>query len=188
MTTPNSNTPPLSPERETEIREYAAAAKPGHNAIRDVLAELDCLKQQYKAGLRRADELNNALMGEVQRYAEGTERPVLWSVYNRMHHRALNAEAERDRATRAFEALAAKHDKAKAERDELREQLLTAQGDIALEASRADKAETERDELTKHASRLAAVEYMVERAYRKGYDPDVHDLAEALGITEDDVR
>ena len=52
------------------------------------------VKERYREGLRRADEDNNALMGEVQRYADGDERPVLWSVYNRMHLRAANAEAD----------------------------------------------------------------------------------------------
>lgn len=60
-------------------------------------AETAKLREQYLAGLRRADEINNKLMEEVQRYADGTERPVLWSVYNAMHQRALRAEADRDR-------------------------------------------------------------------------------------------
>ncbi|NUQ95792.1 MAG: hypothetical protein HOY79_04280 [Streptomyces sp.] len=55
-------------------------------------AELAEARDRYKAGLRRADKVNNELMEEVQRYAEGTERPVLWSVYNRMHLRAAAAE------------------------------------------------------------------------------------------------
>ncbi|WP_432180546.1 hypothetical protein [Streptomyces sp. NBC_00063] len=33
-------------------------------------------------------------MDEVQRYANGKERPVLWSVYNEMHKRAATAEGE----------------------------------------------------------------------------------------------
>ncbi|MFD8545609.1 hypothetical protein [Streptomyces sp. NPDC059649] len=49
-------------------------------------------KERYREGLRRADEHNNALMDEVQRYADGDERPVLWSVYNQMHLRAATAE------------------------------------------------------------------------------------------------
>lgn len=56
-------------------------------------AELGQLREKHKASLRRADEINNELMQEVQRYAEGTERPVLWSVYNAMHLRAANAES-----------------------------------------------------------------------------------------------
>ncbi|MFF9787141.1 hypothetical protein [Streptomyces nigrescens] len=50
-------------------------------------------RERYREGIRRADEHNNALMDEVQRYADGDERPVLWSVYNQMHLRAANAEA-----------------------------------------------------------------------------------------------
>lgn len=65
-------------------------------------AETERLKEQHKASLRRADDLNNALMAEVQRYAEGTERPVLWSVYNRMHGRTLKAEAEREQLRAAL--------------------------------------------------------------------------------------
>lgn len=56
-------------------------------------SELISLREKHKAGLRRADQVNNELMEEVQRYAAGTERPVLWSVYNRMHLRAANAKA-----------------------------------------------------------------------------------------------
>lgn len=59
--------------------------------------EIEALRKQYWASLRRADEINGALMEEVQRYAAGTEQPVLWSVYNTMHKRALNAESEVER-------------------------------------------------------------------------------------------
>jgi hypothetical protein len=45
MTT-NSTSAPLSPEREAEYRERAAAAKPGHVAIRDLLAELDRVRAE----------------------------------------------------------------------------------------------------------------------------------------------
>ena len=81
-----------------------------------LLAEVRRQREKHKASLRRADEINNELMAEVQRYAAGTERPVLWSVYNRMHLRAANAEArvaelaavhafldEQELAARAFE-------------------------------------------------------------------------------------
>jgi hypothetical protein len=60
-------------------------------------AALGQLREKHKASLRRADEINNELMEEVQRYAAGTERPVLWSVYNAMHLRAVNAETELER-------------------------------------------------------------------------------------------
>ncbi|MFG3170610.1 hypothetical protein [Streptomyces sp. NPDC048200] len=55
-------------------------------------AEQAEMRERHKAGLRRADRINNELMEEVQRYAEGKERPVLWSVYNAMHRRAADAE------------------------------------------------------------------------------------------------
>ncbi|WP_448333536.1 hypothetical protein [Streptomyces sp. DSM 41534] len=81
QTRPLPETPaPLSPEREADIRERAAAEKPGHHAIRAVLAELD------------------------------------------------RTRAERDRATRAFDALAEKHDQAKAERDELEKKVAALDG------------------------------------------------------------
>jgi hypothetical protein len=69
-------------------------------------AEVKQLREKYRDGLRRADEVNNALMEEVQRYADGKERPVLWSVYNEMHLRAANAEGdlERLRADQAQQA------------------------------------------------------------------------------------
>ncbi|MFF7949096.1 hypothetical protein [Streptomyces griseorubiginosus] len=56
-------------------------------------AALGEAREKHRASLRRADEINNELMEEVQRYAAGTERPVLWSVYNQMHLRAVNAES-----------------------------------------------------------------------------------------------
>ena len=59
----------------------------------DRAAEMERMRERHKASLRRADQMNNELMEEVQRYAAGTERPVLWSVYNEMHKRALTAEA-----------------------------------------------------------------------------------------------
>jgi hypothetical protein len=62
--------------------------------LHDPAAATEPLREQHRASLRRADEINNSLMEEVQRYAVGTERPVLWSVYNRMHRRALDAETK----------------------------------------------------------------------------------------------
>ncbi|MFF9624239.1 hypothetical protein [Streptomyces griseosporeus] len=62
--------------------------------------EIKQLREKHKASLRRADEINNALMEEVQRYADGKERPVLWSVYNAMHLRAIEAEAELEKLRR----------------------------------------------------------------------------------------
>ncbi|WP_322501791.1 hypothetical protein TR631_33715 [Streptomyces rochei] len=63
----------------------------------DQAAEIEQLREKHKASLRRADQINNELMEEVQRYADGKERPVLWSVYHQMHLRADNAEAEVER-------------------------------------------------------------------------------------------
>ncbi|MFB6955501.1 hypothetical protein ACFCYB_00335 [Streptomyces sp. NPDC056309] len=55
--------------------------------------ELAAAKERHKAGLHRADEHLRAMNEELQRYAKGTEAPVLWSVYNKMHSRAATAEA-----------------------------------------------------------------------------------------------
>jgi hypothetical protein len=62
-------------------------------ASANAVAALENHRTRYKEGLRRADEKNNALMEEVQRYADGKERPVLWSVYSKVLQRANNAEA-----------------------------------------------------------------------------------------------
>jgi hypothetical protein len=83
-----------------ELRDRIATLLPTLPAPTDRAAEIEQLREKYTAGLRRADEINNALMEEVQRYAAGEERPVLWSVYNAMHKRALDAEAEVDRLRR----------------------------------------------------------------------------------------
>ncbi|MFI1165600.1 hypothetical protein ACH4UM_18790 [Streptomyces sp. NPDC020801] len=93
---------------------YAARAREGQVALQDMLAallgaqiernevqariteletELVAAKNRYTAGLRRADEQVNAMSEELKRYAEGKERPVLWSVYNEMHKRADTAES-----------------------------------------------------------------------------------------------
>ncbi|WP_449342263.1 hypothetical protein, partial [Streptomyces aurantiogriseus] len=69
--------------------------------------EIERMRERRMASLRRADEINNELMEEVQRYAAGTERPVLWSVYNEMHKRALTAEARAAAMERAMESTAA---------------------------------------------------------------------------------
>jgi hypothetical protein len=61
--------------------------------VRRLRAELTSERERYKAGLRRADEHVNAMSEELKRYADGKETPVLWSVYNEMHLRAVNAEA-----------------------------------------------------------------------------------------------
>jgi hypothetical protein len=69
-------------------------------ALAEMRATIERLRARHKASLQHADKVNNELMEEVQRYADGTERPVLWSVYNDMHKRAATAEAERDRLRR----------------------------------------------------------------------------------------
>ncbi|MGY5127329.1 hypothetical protein [Streptomyces nigrescens] len=62
--------------------------------------ELRAVEERHREVLQRTDQANNSLMEEVQRYAAGDEQPVLWSVYNEMHKRALNAEAESTRLRR----------------------------------------------------------------------------------------
>lgn len=61
--------------------------------------QLESAREQYRAGLRRADEHLREMNAELKRYADGTEGPVLWSVYNRMHLRADQAEGEVKRLT-----------------------------------------------------------------------------------------
>lgn len=60
--------------------------------IAELEAELAAAKDRHKENLRHADEHLRAMNAELQRYADGTEAPVLWSVYNKMHGRALRAE------------------------------------------------------------------------------------------------
>jgi len=76
-------------------------------ALGQAQQEIRRLREKHKASLRRADEINNELMEEVQRYAIGTERPVLWSVYNQMHLRALKNETTLERVQRTARRLAA---------------------------------------------------------------------------------
>lgn len=79
-------------ERErqaAETRENATAA-----TLRETRKQLAEAKEKYTAGLRKADEKLCAMNAELDRYGDGKERPVLWSVYNRMHVRAAQAEAE----------------------------------------------------------------------------------------------
>lgn len=61
--------------------------------------------EKHQAFLQYADRVNNDLMKEVQRYAEGEEMPVLWSVYSGMHHRAVDAEAKNARLRAELEQL-----------------------------------------------------------------------------------
>lgn len=62
--------------------------------LEQLRAELEAARERWTAGLQRADEVVREMSLEVQRYAAGDEMPVLWSVYNRMHLRAANAEAD----------------------------------------------------------------------------------------------
>jgi hypothetical protein len=80
-----------------EAKERAAAAE----------AALADAREKHKARLREADEKQRAMNAELERYAEGTERPVMWSVYNRMHVRAATAEAKTARAGRITRRLVA---------------------------------------------------------------------------------
>lgn len=60
--------------------------------IRALRREAVTARDRYHAGLSRADEKTRQMNEELQRYADGKESPVLWSVYNRMHKRAATAE------------------------------------------------------------------------------------------------
>jgi hypothetical protein len=92
----------LEPDEYGQVADAVLAVLP---APADRAAEIERLREKYLAGLNHADEVNNALMEEVQRYADGKERPVLWSVYNAMHKRAITAEATVARVRRLHDAL-----------------------------------------------------------------------------------
>ncbi|MBI0296767.1 hypothetical protein JBE04_20460 [Streptomyces sp. PRKS01-29] len=80
----------LPPEREAEIREYAAAGKPGHHAICEVLAELDHIRGRAEA----ADE-------DFRRVVEAEARlGRLRRLFVDLEIRAGKAERERDEMTR----------------------------------------------------------------------------------------
>ena len=113
---PESAAVPPAQERRDRyaqaVRRQAETGNVRYEAIADaVLAVADAeqadMRERHKASLRRADELNNQLMEEVQRYADGTERPVLWSVYNEMHKRAITAETRAEAMERAMQSTAA---------------------------------------------------------------------------------
>ncbi|CAM5620373.1 hypothetical protein [Streptomyces aurantiogriseus] len=103
--------------------------------------EIERMRERRMASLRRADEINNELMEEVQRYAAGTERPVLWSVYNEMHKRALTAEARAAAMERAMESTAA---------DALKHR--GCHRDLMAQCLRAERAEAEVKELRRMAA------------------------------------
>lgn len=107
----------------------------------DRAAEIAELRERHKASLRRADEINNELMEEVRRYAAGTERPVLWSVYNRMHLRALEAEARAAAMERAMESTATDALKHRGCHRELMAQCLRAERAEAELRGMADEAQ-----------------------------------------------
>jgi hypothetical protein len=60
-----------------------------------------------------------------------------------------------------------------------------AHGDVGALLAEVARLKASLDAYRDDYSRLCAVEYIVERAYRKLYDPDVHELAEALGLDKD---
>jgi hypothetical protein len=156
MTTPNPTavTAPLSTEREAKYRERAAAEKPGHFAIRELLAELDRVRAEYEPYERLTDQ-----------GCQAGKHPT-WLIDSEYHHACPWCESERVRAERdryhwawhnARERAASERaDVAfvETQRDTLKEQLLTAQGDVASEALRTNKAEAERDELKKRVAVL----------------------------------
>ncbi|MFI9463822.1 hypothetical protein [Streptomyces xiamenensis] len=65
--------------------------------LADTEDQVDKLKRKLRTALDGVDEKLRDLDAEVRRYAAGEEAPVLWSVYNKMHQRALQAEHEAGR-------------------------------------------------------------------------------------------
>ena len=76
----------LAEERDVAVRVEAENTR--------LRAELESARERWKAGLQRADKSVREMNAEMQRYATGEETPVMWSVYNQMHLRAANAEAD----------------------------------------------------------------------------------------------
>ncbi|MFE9127049.1 hypothetical protein ACFYOF_16790 [Streptomyces sp. NPDC007148] len=79
--------------QEAVLAQAQADAAEARARVAEVKGELVAAKERHQEGLRRADERLREMNAELQRYAEGTEAPVLWSVYNKMHGRAATAEA-----------------------------------------------------------------------------------------------
>lgn len=65
--------------------------------LADTEEKVSKLKRKLHTALDGVDEKLRALDAEVSRYAAGEEAPVLWSVYNDMHLRAVRAENEAGR-------------------------------------------------------------------------------------------
>ncbi|WP_432051764.1 hypothetical protein [Streptomyces xiamenensis] len=65
--------------------------------LADTEDQVSELQAKLRTALDGVDEKLRALDAEVSRYAAGDEAPVLWSVYNKMHQRALQAEHEAGR-------------------------------------------------------------------------------------------
>lgn len=105
-------------------------------------------------------------MEEVQRYAAGKERPVLWSVYNEMHLRAANAESDLERLRTEVETartveqsdtarlthLEGENARLRAERDEVARQ----RNQIALHAMKAILSPVDRAAVLREAADVAA--------------------------------
>ena len=80
--------------------------------IAELEGELAATKERHHRRLRHADEHLREMNAELQRYAEGSEAPVLWSVYNKMHSRADTAEAQATRLESCLDAVYEVCDKA----------------------------------------------------------------------------
>ncbi|GHH29946.1 hypothetical protein [Streptomyces rubradiris] len=121
-----------------------AVAKGNKRHVADLTAECQRLqtelvaaRERYREGLRKADEQVNAMSAEVKRYAAGDESPVLWSVYNKMHGRALSSEAE-------AEGLRARVAELEAERHATNEALSEAAESLREHRDRIAELEKER--------------------------------------------
>ncbi|MFP8944763.1 hypothetical protein ACLIYM_25475 [Streptomyces fenghuangensis] len=82
--------------------------------------ERDEARERYTTGLRRADEQVREMNAELKRYADGDEQPVLWSVYNAMHKRAVTAEARVAEQAKRLTTREREHNADRAELEELR--------------------------------------------------------------------
>lgn len=146
---------PLPPEREAEIRERAAAEKPGHVAIRDLLAELDRVRawhENYKSGTRTAGvELRKRLTAaeaerdELKKRVTELERAAV-------EGRAALADLVQDHEDPGTAALGALYMLSQATTG-----IASQPDDAASALARHDAAtlDSAADELMNHADRLA---------------------------------
>jgi hypothetical protein len=155
----------------------SGAEKALHEIAVTLDAALKSERERYKAGLLSADEQVNAMSEELKRYAAGTETPVLWSVYNAMHLRAVNAEteleqlrtqvAELEAAGRRIERLCAEAAEAlRANRDRIAEQ------DAQLEAARTEYAVQYPDGQTVMADTVTRIRARAEASLRAHLEID----------------